>query len=34
MNRSNSELDFNRFNGEAADGQEKKKRGRSPFRYF
>lgn len=32
MNRSTSELDFNRYNGEAADGTDKKKRGRSPFR--
>ncbi|XP_073986803.1 ryanodine receptor isoform X3 [Rhodnius prolixus] len=34
MNRSTSELDFNRYNGEAADGTDKKKRGRSPFRFF
>ncbi|XP_014249566.1 ryanodine receptor isoform X2 [Cimex lectularius] len=35
MNRSTSELDFNRYNGEISDGKDdKKKRGRSPFRFF
>ncbi|BES99791.1 ryanodine receptor [Nesidiocoris tenuis] len=34
MNRSTSELDFNRYNGETSDGDKSKKRGRSPFRFF
>uniref|UniRef100_A0A0A9WDJ1 Ryanodine receptor 44F n=2 Tax=Lygus hesperus TaxID=30085 RepID=A0A0A9WDJ1_LYGHE len=35
MNRSTSELDFNRYNGELSDSDKsQKKRGRSPFRFF
>lgn len=37
MNRSSSELDLNRYNAEGQtvqDKDEKKKRGRSPFRLL
>lgn len=34
MNRSNSEVNMDRFNGELDVKEDKKKRGRSPFRFF